>query len=68
MILEKHQRGVITFEDAEKQLAEVLQNQTDLDRQWIRHFHMECKRTVHQARKAGLLPAVEASSIELPTL
>jgi uncharacterized short protein YbdD (DUF466 family) len=58
-VLELQQRGTYTLEDAEKMVNEIRFNRTDEDQRTIRDFYAECKRTVYQAHKAGI--------IEMPT-
>ena len=59
MICELYNRGACTYEEAEQLQAEVREQRTDIERHFIRDFYAEAKRTVYQARKAGLLEPEE---------
>ncbi len=54
-VMELQQRGTYTLEDAEKMVDEIRFNRTEEDQRTTRDFYAECKRTVYQASKIGLI-------------
>ena len=58
-VMELQQRGRYTLEEAEALVDSARTERTEADLRTIRDFYAECKRTVYQAHKAGL--------IEMPT-